>query len=664
MGESETEPGQLEFPHPTDAQMDLRSSSLLSSTPSDKIATNVSNMTHSHIIRPAGTRNTSPLTKNISVWHVELSAAHACYCNKKLQGDCPGPRPLEQIIGGTSLHLACPKAWKNMCLTSVEVELLTHDIFHGFPVIPANLAPSSVPDFVVENYPISPVCAAAVEEGLTKDLADGLLVEVAARPAHVTALHAKQEKDKVRTICDYSMPEGRSINDVSDARHFSMMSHEHAYALMQPYHYMAKVDIKSAFRTVGVLPEHWRLLGYQWKFKDGRTRFFHDTRFPFGLKCSPEIFCRISQAVRAMLAAKGCRATVVYVDDFWVIAPTEAECEQAKQMLLSLLQALGFTVSAHKVVGPLQKLDFCGLVLETNADGRGQMRVTVPPEKLVRAAEIAVAIQRTEVVSVHTLQQALGYFNHIATAVYAARAYLRRLITALTAAEAAHRKSVQLTRSMKLDLAFWAKYANGFNGHAVILQQPLMDTGFLATDACGDKGMGGFYNGRTFAVRWGEEGRARLPKAVRSRNLKKLWPNHTTELGAGHINYKELFAIWWALLKWHGHFVGRTVVLHCDNDTARCTFIKNDARSPSMMRLIRHMLRFCAEHQIRLRIVRVASAANKIADALSRYNRPAYLAARAEWQAGQHFRVAPEWQPREFVDPGFLLQKAAELKRV
>jgi len=549
-----------------------------------------------------------------------------------------------------------------MCLTAVEVELLVHDIFHGFPVIPAHLAPADVPEFTVENYPISPACKAAVEEGLLKDLAGGLLLEVVERPTHVTALHAKEEKDKVRTICDYSMPEGRSINDQADARHFSMMSHEHAYALMQPYHWMAKVDIKSAFRTVGVLPAHWRLLGYQWTFEDGRTRFFQDTRFPFGLKCSPEIFCRISQAVRAMLAAKGYRATVVYVDDFWVIAPTEAECEQAKQMLLSLLHNLGFTVSAHKVVGPLQKLDFCGLTLDTNADGRGQMRVTVPPEKLEKAAAMAAAIQQHATVSIQTLQQALGYFNHIASAVYAARAYLRRLINALTAAEAAHEKSVHLTRAMRLDLAFWEKYAKGFNGHAVILHNPIMATGFLATDASGETGMGGFYDGRFFAVRWGEEGHARLPLAARCHNLCKLWPAQGTDLGQGHINYKELFAIWWALLKWYKHFEGRTAVLHCDNDTARCTFIKNDARSPSMMRLIRHMLRFCAAHQIRLRIVRVASAANKIADALSRRDWQAYTTAREEWAAGRHFREEPHWQPREFVDPGFLLQKAAELK--
>ena len=100
-----------------------------------------------------------------------------------------------------------------MCLTAVEVELLVHDIFHGFPVIPAHLAPADVPEFTVENYPISPACKAAVEEGLLKDLAGGLLLEVVERPTHVTALHAKEEKDKVRTICDYSMPEGRSIND-------------------------------------------------------------------------------------------------------------------------------------------------------------------------------------------------------------------------------------------------------------------------------------------------------------------------------------------------------------------------------------------------------------------------------------------------------------------
>ena len=42
-----------------------------------------------------------------------------------------------------------------------------------------------------------------------------------------------------------------------------------------------------------------------------------------------------------------------YLDDFLVIAPTHEECTQVMQMLLGLVQSLGFEVNWSKVVIPI-----------------------------------------------------------------------------------------------------------------------------------------------------------------------------------------------------------------------------------------------------------------------------------------------------------------------
>lgn len=84
-----------------------------------------------------------------------------------------------------------------------------------------------------------------------------------------------------------------------------MMSHDDAYAHScdRGPGWPAKVDIKSAFRTVGIHPRHWGLLAYKWRYRnDGKTRYYIDTRYPFGLTTSPETFCRLTQAVQAMHA--------------------------------------------------------------------------------------------------------------------------------------------------------------------------------------------------------------------------------------------------------------------------------------------------------------------------------------------------------------------------
>jgi len=165
---------------------------------------------------------------------------------------------------------------------------------------------------------------------------------------------------------------------------FIMMGHNDACALLTPKAFMAKLDIASAFRTVGVHPDHWELLGHKWLLK-GQIRFIINTRLPFGLACSPEIFCRLTAAVRAMMAAAGFTATFIYVDDFFLVEGSHEACKKAQEALSALLPALGFTEKLSKRCGPSQQCLLLGLQYATNADGNGKMTVTVPEDKLRKA---------------------------------------------------------------------------------------------------------------------------------------------------------------------------------------------------------------------------------------------------------------------------------------
>lgn len=193
-------------------------------------------------------------------------------------------------------------------------------------------------------------------------------------------------------------------------------------------------------------------------------------------KCSPAIFSRLSHAVRAMMAARGRSAVVVYVDDFLIIAPTHAECQEALELLLKLLTQLGFTVSAKKIVLPCQSLTFLGLLLESNVDNAGGMRVTVPEDKLRKAEAIAADMVSRDTVTKQQLQRAVGYFNHLAQAVFSARVYLRRLITALTIPTPNHHSSIPVTRDMRMDFDWWQRYARDHNGTAIIIEKPVPAT--------------------------------------------------------------------------------------------------------------------------------------------------------------------------------------------
>ena len=72
---------------------------------------------------------------------------------------------------------------------------------------------------------------------------------------------------------------------------------------------MAKVDLKSANRSVPISKHSQRVTGLQWQFGD-RIIYLRDTRLPFGSKLSPGIFHRLTQAVRRMLRRHGCSSCI------------------------------------------------------------------------------------------------------------------------------------------------------------------------------------------------------------------------------------------------------------------------------------------------------------------------------------------------------------------
>ena len=604
------------------------------------------------------------------MWYAELTAVHHKFCTKPT-GTCAGLRPLWDTLQTEPT----PASHTTQCAQAIEAELLLPGIYYGFRILPPGANVMDVPPFEVENYPSSAVSVTAISGTIEKELDAGLLQVVNIKPRWITPVYGKEEfhadgtPDKVRIITDCSVPTGKSINDAVDAAPFRMLSHEDAYALLKPKAFMAKLDVASAFRSVGVHPDHWELLGHKWKLQrhNNKVCFIINTRLPFGLACSPEIFCRLTAAVRAMMAAAGFEATFVYVDDFFVVEGTEQACQAAREALSALLPALGFTEKIAKRHDPSQTCVLLGLMYATNADGNGKMTITVPESKLRKAELLAAQCAGQRTLTIHQLQSAVGYFNHIAQAVWTAKAFLGRLLDALRKAQQSGDKHVTVTRAMQLDLRFWQSFARQFNGEAVVLQEPIMLKGFFATDAS-DKGMGGFLNGCTFSIPWANLRLARsaLPPGSQPFNKTKLWPRKDNA-AMWDIQYRELFAHWWAFLLWApDHLAHKTAVLHGDNAVAR--YDLNKMRSPNivMMRLIRHICAFCTTHNARIRVHEISSGENVLADALSRLDTVTYERAYAEWKSVRASAVASGnsdkmYQPRVFSNPGLMEHRADAL---
>ena len=497
---------------------------------------------------------TSPLSQRIVTWNENLITVHNHTCTSKANC-CAGIRSLQIICKEEKSHKLSNCA-QYQCLQAVEAELLLHSLYYGFPVLPEGTVPRDYPEAKTANYPCPERARVALSTAVDEEIRLGILKVVSKEPRHLTALTFKDEaQGKVRPIRDYSAPhDGTSVNAHWPSRHFRMMGLQDAYTLMTPHCYMAKVDIKSAFRTVSVRPDQQDVLSIDWSSSDPhRSRYLRDTRLPFGWAGSPEAFCRLTAAVRSMLAAAGHKSIIVYVDDFLIIGASREECQTTLDRLLQLLHALGFTVADNKTAGPTQDITFLGLRLQSNEDGAGRMTVEVPKDKLTEVVETVQLLlarnrkstdtaQRGEArrrdpqrkagnpqqlgsVTRGELQSLLGKLNHIGQAVYSSRAYTRGLIDALKAINAQRRKgtsskrkggsdggiadeprdpadvarsapgasSIPLRKNLMRDLFWWVNFASHFNGETQLLEDPAMMPGYLATDAA-DWGMGGALN--------------------------------------------------------------------------------------------------------------------------------------------------------------------------
>ena len=148
-----------------------------------------------------------------------------------------------------------------------------------------------------------------------------------------------------------------SVNYASIGMSHTFQTIDDAISSVQAGCYMSKVDLKSAYRSVGINTESQQFTGLKF-WLDGRLVYVRDTKLPFGSKLASGIFHRLTQAVKRMMEKRGFTALVVYLDDFFLCAPTLQECAELMASLITLLHYLGFRFNWNKMVDPAQCIIF------------------------------------------------------------------------------------------------------------------------------------------------------------------------------------------------------------------------------------------------------------------------------------------------------------------
>ena len=380
--------------------------------------------------------------------------------------------------------------------------------------------------------------------------------------------------------------------------------------LIKQGYYMAKIDLRHAYRSVPVHPSNYNALGLKWRFT-GETQFTYlvDTRLPFGGRSAPGIFHRLTQSVRRMMARRGFDMIIVYLDDFLVIGKTKAECQAAFDTLRNLLQSLGFELSPSKVVLPCQRLVFLGIFIDAI-----KLTLSLPAVKLAELRSAITTFTQRKHASKRQLQQLAGRLNWACKVVFGGRTFLRRVLDLMNTLPNPASKC-RLTLDFHRDMAWWDRFLDTFNGQCDFFDsRPITD---LQTDAC-NSALGAFFHGDWF--------------------YSHIAVDHPSLLHM-HINFKEALCIIFSAHRWAPSWRNKNIVVYCDNTAAVAMINKGSTRHPIMMKYLRELFWLSAIYNFRITARHIPGVQNITADHISRLHQLDHFLAFADFL--QPFAATP-----------------------
>ncbi len=399
----------------------------------------------------------------------------------------------------------------------------------------------------------------------------------------------KNKPGKFRLILNLSAPDGASVNDgickeLATLSYVSLDEVAETAAKLGRGTWMAKMDIKQAYRQVPVHPQDRPLLGMLWNDK-----VYVDTTLPFGLRSAPLLFTAIADAAQWVMRKHGTSHVFHYVDDFITLGAVSAECAHNSAVMHDVCAKLGLPPEPDKDEGPATCLTFLGIEIDTVA-----MELRLPKDKLARLWSELAGWRGRKACKKRDLLSLIGILSHACKVVKAGRTFTRRLIELASSAKKLEH-FVRLSREARSDIEWWWQFSADWNGvgllRSITEARPSMT---LVSDASGSWGCGAYWGSHWFQLPW------------------------AGQVHQWHITAKELVPIVVAAALWGSEWRGQTVLARCDNAAVVAIINKGKSKDKEAMHLARCLAFIQAEHDLILSASHIRGVENTRADALSR----------------------------------------------
>ena len=347
-------------------------------------------------------------------------------------------------------------------------------------------------------------------------------------------LQPKKTPNEFRLIHHLSHPKGKSINDGIPPEFYKVQyaSVSQAVDLISSLGsscFLAKSDIKSAFKIIPIHPSDYKLTGIVWN-----NHYYFDKTLPQGCSSSCSIFESFSTALEWIVLKHNQGVNVLHIlDDFLFIAPSFNLCDSALNSFKLICDDLAY----EKTVGPSTCLSFAGIELDTI-----EMCARLPLDKIeCMKATITNFLQR-KTVKLRELQSLTGLLNFACTIILPGRAFLRRLYDLMIGITKSY-YHIKLTKEVKDDLRTWQQFLGHYNGKSMFLETIWLTSEHieLYTDASTSIGFGALLGKNWTQGRW------------------------HSDLSDLHITILELYPIYLAIELWGDFLQNKSLLIFSDN---------------------------------------------------------------------------------------------------
>ena len=421
----------------------------------------------------------------------------------------------------------------------------------------------------------------------------------------------KKTPGEFRLIHHLSYPRGSSVNDGISPDHTSVSyatisdAIRHIKAAGRGC-FLAKTDVKNAFRIIPIRPLDYNLLGMRW-----RNLYYYDRCMPMGCSSSCKTFETLSTAMEWIAQNKLRINHIIHLlDDFLIISKSQSLCQEQLHLFLDLCSYLGIPMAPEKTCGPTTTLSFAGIELDSVA-----FEARLPLDKIDKCLGMIANFLTRKKVTLKEIQSLTGLLNFACSVVVPGRAFLRRLIDLTVGVQSSYHY-VRINREVKADLQLWQSFLTGFNGRSFFLEDfwDSSDKLELYTDAAGSLGFGA-----VFGRKW----------------CYGKWPDNWLHQ---NIAMLEFYPIVLSLCLWGHQMQNRCILFLTDNEALVYVINKQSCKDKNLMFFVRKLVLVCLQNNILFKAKHVRGVYNTLADSLSRL------------QVDTFKRLAPVYMEQEPTD--------------